>query len=525
MSHITGTDRSQLNMFPLSIDEMVAQENQVRVIDLFVNQFDFKQLGFKNAVAPEEGQPPYAPSDLMKLYMYGYLNRIRSSRKLERECERNLELIWLMKGLRPRYHTIADFRSNHPKQIKNFFRQFVSLLQGWDLIEGKLISIDGSKFRAVNARKNNFNEKKIQRQLKYIDEKINSYLTELDVQDKSEHGDRKIDVNKIKKQIETQQQRKKKYESLREELKQSGEEQISTTDKDARSMPVNHQRMDVSYNVQTANDAKHSLIVHYENTNVNDKKALVSVATEAKTVLHGEKILSEEETFEVLADKGYHNGEQLDGCTKNSIVTYVSVPNAPRNCEIPTPEYHGDKFIYDAEKDIYTCPARAALTTNGRWYPKKNGSKYENKVKHYKTRACKTCPVKALCTSNKIGRLIERSQYAEAVEANAKRIHAEKEKYALRQQISEHPFGIIKRQWGYDHVLLKGKQKVEAEFGLIFSVYNFRRILSILGIPELKKRLQEAFLHFFILWRLLMLSVTKNSFFPYTALQRGMVLN
>jgi transposase len=518
MSHITGTDRSQLNLFPLSIDEMVGQENPVRVIDLFVNQFDFKKLEFKNAVAPEEGQPPYAPSDLMKLYMYGYLNRIRSSRKLEKECERNLELIWLMKGLRPRYHTIADFRSNHPKELKNFFRQFVCLMQGWDLIEGKLISIDGSKFRAVNARKNNFNEKKIERQLDYIDEKINNYLTELDAQDKAEHGDRKIDVEKIKKQIVTQQQRKNKYESLREELKQSGEEQVSTTDKDARSMPVNHNRMDVSYNVQTANDAKHSLIVHYENTNVNDKKALVSVATATKAVL-------QKETIEVLADKGYHNGEQIDTCTKNDIVTYVAAPDIPRTNDIPTPDYHGDKFIYNAEKDIYTCPAGGTLTTNGRWYPKKNGSKYENKVKHYKTRACKTCPVKAFCTRNRNGRLIERSQYAEAVEANAKRIKAEKEKYALRQQISEHPFGIIKRQWGYDHVLLKGKQKVEAELGLIFSAYNLRRVLTILGFSELKKRLERAFLHFLTLWRFLTHIITKKLAHSYTTLLPVMIVN
>lgn len=508
MSHLTGTDRSQLNIFPLSLEEMVHQDNPVRVIDLFVNRFDFKKLGFINAIVSEEGRPAYAPADLMKLYLYGYLNRIRSSRKLEGECERNIELIWLMKGLRPRYHTIADFRSKHPKQIKNFFRQFVSLLQGWDLIEGKLISIDGSKFRAVNARKNNFNEKKIKRQLEYIDEKINMYLTQLDAEDKSEHGDRKIDVKKVKSQIEKQQERKKKYEALREELKQSGQDQVSTTDKDARSMPVNHNRMDVSYNAQAANDAKHSLIVHYENTNVNDKKALVSIATETKNML-------QKSSIEVLADKGYHNGEQIDACTRNGIVTYVASPDIPRTNDIPTPSYHGDKFIYNPEKDIYTCPQGAILTGSGRWYKKKNGFKYENQVKHYKTRACKRCPVKALCTRNKNGRLIERSQYAEAVEANAKRMMAEKEKYALRQQISEHPFGIIKRQWGYDHVLIKGKQNIEAEFGLIFSAYNFRRILTLLGIPELKKRLEGAFLNFLMLYRWITLYTNKNFFFSY----------
>lgn len=293
----------------------------------------------------------------------------------------------------------------------------------------------------MNARKNNFNEKKIERHLNYIDEKINQYISDLDTHDKAEHGDRKIDVEKIKSQIATQQQRKLKYESLREELKQSSEDQVSTTDKDARSMPINHNRIEVSYNAQAATNAKHSLIVHYENTNVNDKKALVSVATETKNSLHKDSI-------EVIADKGYHNGEQIDTCTKNNIVTYVSSPDIPRSNEIPAPAYHGDKFLYDAGRDVYTCPQGATLTTNGNWYKKANGFKYENDVKHYKTRACKTCPVKSLCTRNKNGRLIERSQYAAAVEANAKRIAAEKEKYALRQQIAEHPFGIIKRQWG-----------------------------------------------------------------------------
>lgn len=512
MSHLTGTDRSQLNMFPLSLDEMVAQENPVRVIDLFVDRFDLKKLGFKNAVAAREGRPPYLPSDMMKLCLYGYLNRIRSSRKLERECERNLELIWLMKGLRPRYHTIADFRSAHPKQIKNFFKEFVSLLQGWDLVEGKLIAIDGSKFRAQNARKNNFNEKKIERQLEYIDGKINQYLNDLDARDKEEHDDRKLDVDKIKKQIETQQQRRKKYESLREELKQSGEEQISTTDKDARSMPVNHNQVDVSYNAQVAADAKHSLIVHYENTNVNDRKAMAQVAIDSKTVLG-------KETIEALSDKGYHNGEQLHTCSQNGIITYTAVPDAPRNCEVPVPPYYGEKFIYDQANDCYTCPEGKTLTTNGRWYPKKNGSKYENLVKHYKTRACKTCPVKSLCTRNKNGRLIERSQYAQAVEANAKRIAEEREKYLLRQQIIEHPFGIIKRQWGYDHVLMKGKQKNEAEFGLIFSAYNLRRILSVLGISELKKRLGGAFSRFFILWQTRAHPLSKNFCSPYYVLR------
>ena len=508
MSHLTGTHREQLNMFPLSMDEMVDQENPVRVVDLFVNRFDFVKLGFAHAIPAGEGRPPFAPADLMKLYLYGYLNRIRSSRKLEKECERNIELIWLLKGLRPRYHTIADFRSSHAVQIKNFFREFVLLLKGWDLIEGKLIAIDGSKFRAQNAKKNNFNEDKINRQVEYIDNKITEYVTALDENDKAGSGDRKLNVRDIKKKIETQLLRRNKYESLREELKQSGEEQVSTTDKDARSMPVNHNRIEVSYNVQTAVDEKNKLIVHFDNTNVNDKKALASVAVETKNIL-------QKESLQVISDKGYHNGEQLDTCSKNGIITYVAAPDIPRSNEIPTPAYHGDKFIYDKEKDCYTCPEGKTLTTNQSWYTKGNGNKYQNQVQHYKTKACGSCSAKALCTKNKDGRLIQRSQYAQAVEANAKRVTEEKEKYLLRQQIVEHPFGTIKRQWGFDHVLMKGLKKNEAEFALVFSVYNLRRILSILGVSGLKKLLRGALQIFFVLWRWIRNSITKIFYRQY----------
>ena len=254
-------------------------------------------------------------------------------------------------------------------------------------------------------------------------------------------------------------------------------------------MPVNHGRIEVSYNVQTAVDSKHCLIVNYENTNTNDKKALVSVAVETKNIL-------QKNSIEVLADKGYHNGEQIDVCTKNDIVTYVAVPDIPRSNETPTPSYFGDKFRYDSLKDTFTCPEGFILQTNGKWYQKGNGKKYHNLVKHYKTAACGTCSAKSLCTTNARGRLIERSQYAKSVEENAKRINEEKEKYLLRQQIVEHPFGTIKRQWGFDYVLLKGLKKNEADFGLIFSAYNLRRILSILGIPELKKRLKGVFIFF-----------------------------
>ena len=289
-----------------------------------------------------------------------------------------------------------------------------------------------------------------------------------------------------------------KYEALREELKKSDADQISTTDKDVRSMPINHNRIEVSYNAQTVVDSKNCLIVHYENTNVHDKKALARLAIETKNIL-------QKESIEVRADKGYHNAEQIQACSDNNIVTYVPAAEPARFTDVPAPDYYGEKFRYDQSADVYICPKGNAMTTNGSWYDKK----YKNtvtKLKQYKTKACRSCPVKHLCTSNPKGRIIDRKQYAQAVEANAARVLLHKEKYLLRQQIVEHPFGTIKRQWGFDYLLMKELKKNEAEFGLIFSVYNLRRILSILGIPELIKRLGNAFLFLFMLTR----SVTRH---------------
>lgn len=257
MSYINGTDRSQLGVFPLCYEEMIDKDNPVRAIDLFVNIFNFKELGFRHSITVEEGRPPFRPQDLMKLYVYGYLNGIRSSRKLARECNRNIEVMWLLGGLTPSFKTISAFRGIHAKQIKNLFHQFVSILQGWNLIDGELVAIDGSKFRAVNASKNNFNEVKIGRQIDYIDNKIDQYLHDLDTSDKDEKEEVKIDMKAIKTKLKTQQLRKQKYEELLQELKKNGETQISTTDKDARSMPINHKRIEVSYNVQTATDSKY----------------------------------------------------------------------------------------------------------------------------------------------------------------------------------------------------------------------------------------------------------------------------
>ncbi len=487
MSFQKGIDREQTLLFPVSIEEMIPKEHPVRIIDLFIGTLDLQKLGFIEAGSAVEGRPAYDPKDLLKLYLYGYLNRIRTSRLLERECERNVEVMWLLKGLKPCFRTIAGFRSTNSEGLKNLFRHFVQVMKKWNLVAGETIAIDSSKFRAVNSKKNNFNPRKVERQLKYIDNKIEEYLIELTLADEQDRSSTEINQD-----ILTQLGRQEKYLEIKRRLEESGEDQISTTDPDARSMILHGSVIEVAYNVQTAVDEKNKLIVHYDVTNDNDKKALHGVALETKQILDKEEIA-------VLADKGYHNAEQLHACKNDEIITYVAVPEIPRKNEIPTENYYGDKFIYAEKKDQYICPEKQVLTTNGNWYKKKY-KRYVTEIKQYKTGACTTCPVRSQCTTNPRGRILERSQYSRAVEENGERIKHDLKKYLLRQQIVEHPFGTIKRQWSMDHILLKGIKKNNGEFGLIYFTYNFRRIINIFGFTEFIKRLHRLFLLIYSRW-------------------------
>ena len=484
MKYIEGFNRNQALLFPQCIDEIIPPDSEVRIIDAFVDALPMQELGFLNHNPVEEGRPMYHPRDLFKLYVYGYLNRIRTSRLLERECERNVELIWLLRGLRPCFRTIAGFRSDNPEAFRNTFRHFVSRLNKSAFLGRKVVAIDGTKFRAVNSKKNNFNQKKIDRQLTYIDEKISQYILDLDEGDLSE-----AEQAEIQQKINHHIKHKRKYKLIEKQLQQSGEDQLSTTDPDARSMIIHGQIVEVAYNVQTVVDNKHNLIVEYEPTNVNDRKALHGLAVKAKNVFGKKKITT-------LADKGYHNAQQIDACTKDGIVTYVATQDAPHSNTVPTPAYYGEQFKYNKQRDTYTCPEGHVLHTNGQWYQKKYHDKSSARVKHYRTPKCKQCPMRSQCTTNQSGRILERSEYATAVEKNARRIKRSPEIYAARQQIIEHIFGTIKRQWGYDHILLKGLRKNDGEFGLIYLIYNFRRIINILGVEKAKKWVEKMILLF-----------------------------
>lgn len=481
MKYQEGFDRTQASLFPQCIDELIEVDSEVRIIDLFVDSLPLKDLGFMEHKPIEEGRPMYHPRDLFKLYVYGYLNRIRTSRLLERECRRNVELIWLLRGLQPCFRTIAGFRSENPKLFRNTFRYFIKQLNEQNLIGKKVVAIDGSKFRAVNSKKNNYNLKKLNRQLEYIDNKVNQYVDELDREDLSESK-----RTEIEEKIEKQKSNRRKYRKIRRQLASSAQEQISTTDSDARSMIVHGSVIEVAYNTQTIADDKHNLVIDYEVTNNNDRKALLPMARRAKKACGVDSI-------SVLADKGYYNGEQIASCEKEQIKTYVAPQDVPRTGLIPTADYFSEKFRYNKAKDTYTCPQGHVMKTTRHWYHKKYGKNF-TRVKHYKTPQCRTCPVSHLCTRNPKGRVMERSEHAAAVERNNKRILRNTKTYSRRQQIIEHIFGTIKRQWGFDHILLKGLDKNDGEFGLMYLIYNLRRVINILGSEKLKSWIRAGFL-------------------------------
>ena len=484
MKFITGKDRDQLEIF--SLNQVISEENEVRLIDLFLQAVDLADFGFKMGFI-ENGRPAYHPADLLRLFIYGYLNRIRSSRQLEKECRRNLEVMWLMKGMVPDHNTIANFRKDNPKAIRKVFHATVSLAKNFDLIGGKLLAGDGTKLRAQNSKKNNFNEKKIERHIAYIDDKLNEYSTILASEDKDLSEEKKQEIND---KIDKHQQHKDKYEEFKKQLDETGAVQISTSDPDSRQMIVRNNITEVAYNVQSTVDAKHNIPIDFKVTNKNDSKAMGAMVRRAKTILgHTE--------FTAIFDKGYHTGTEFDYANKHGVEVIVAFPVVASHA--PDISFDVEHFDYNKERDEYTCPAGELLTTNGRWYNKASG-KTINRVKHYKTKACLSCKLFERCTKNKSGRFIERSEHMDLIDANKKRIQQNMELYRKRQAIVEHPFGVIKRQWDFYYVMTKKSIKhASADVGLIFTAYNLRRIMNLVDKNQLKKFLRELAPIFLIL--------------------------
>ena len=466
-----------------SLESSISTDNPIRFIDAFVEHIDLKALGFEVQILKTEGRPSFETNIFLKLYLYGYLNGLRSSRKLEKECLRNIEIQWLLESIVPNYHSISDFRKNNPIALKNLFKLFVSFLKDADLIAGETIAIDGTKSRAHNSKKANFSQKKIERHLAYIEEKTQEYLSDLEQNDTEENNTK---IPAIQAKTERLKANKINYELLAEKLKESGEPQISTTDQDARALLVQGVVVEVSHNIQAAVDNKHNLVVATHTINRNDLNALGAIALEAKENL-------EVETFTVLVDKGYHNGREIAQCKEHNITTIVAHPTPGRSKESTIqPEYLVAQFQYNKFDDTYRCPQGEILKTTGRWHKKSGRTEQSGyQFKKYRTPTCKECPVKHLCTSRTTGREIDRSEYADAVEENNKRYQENPQLYRTRQEINEHIFGTIKRQWGYNHTNLTGLEKVNGEHSLIMLVYNIKRSINILGVPDLIAKIKN----------------------------------
>ena len=476
MKFIQGHNRNQINLFPVSLDNSIDSDNEVRIIDLFVESLSIRDYGFRTDFT-ENGRPAYHPSDLLKLFIYGYMNKVRSTRDLEKECKRNIEVIWLLKCLKPDHNTISNFRQDNEKAIRKVFRATVQIAKHFDLIGGKLIAGDSTKLRAQNSKKNNFNQAKIDRHMSYIDNKLEEYTKALA---ESDGDNQQIIQDEIKKQ----QERKDNYKNLEKQLKESGEKQISISDPESRQIMLRNNITEVAYNVQSTVDSKHNIPIDFKVTNENDSKAMGNMVQRAKSILRTNE-------FTVLYDKGFHTGSELKTAQQLGVETIVSIPGVPSTSQAPNPLFNYEFFRYNSEDDTYTCPGGQVLRTNGSWYKQRSSTGSISWFKQYKTKACRKCPLRSQCTRSEKERLIQRSEYADYYEANRVNVKEKEQLYKKRQEIVEHPYGTIKRQWGFCYILTKkGIARASSDVGLMFIAYNLRRIGNILTIDVLKEYLK-----------------------------------
>lgn len=472
MHHIDGIDRDQITMFPEALDDYISQDDPVRFIDAFVGSLDLSSLGFQRVIPADTGRPPYHPGDLLRLYIYGYLNRVRSSRRLEKEANRNVELMWLLRRLTPDFKTIADFRRDNHKAIQKVCRSFTLFCRECDLFGGELIAIDGSKFKAVNSRRRNFSKRKLNSFIKKIDQNIEDYLNDLDENDELEAEVHKPTAEEIQEKIDSLKERKGNLGKLLDELESSGQTQVSFTDPDSRSMPLgqNHGTQ-VGYNVQVSVDDKHKLIIDHDVTNeVNDFNQLERMASRAKEILQVDEL-------EVIADKGYYDGGQIKACLQKGIIP--TIPKAFTSANRKKGLFTKRDFRYDRENDCYWCPAGESMTFRFQTTEK------DRQIKYYATSSCRACKIKHRCTRSKDGRRITRLVDEDLLDEMQRRIENNPDLLTRRKAIVEHPFGTIKLSMDQGYFLMKGIPKTSAEMSLSFLAYNIKRVINILGVPKM----------------------------------------
>src|SRR5277367_1486771 len=460
---VVGDDRSQSTLFPERLDEYLGEDNPVRAIDVFVDELDLAKLGFDGVEPEATGRPAYHPATLLKIYVYGYLNRVQSSRRLERECQRNIELVWLTGRLMPDFKTIADFRKD--------CREFVVLCRRLELFSEGSVAIDGSKFKAVNTRDRNFTQAKMQRRLAQIDESIARYLSQLDSADRHGEAVPEAKITRLNEKIATLRQEIQRLNGLNTLMMQTEDKQISLTDPDARSMATSGRGSGmVGYNVQSAVDTKHHLIVTHEVTNVgSDRSQLSRMSEQARAAIGSEAI-------EVVADRGYYSGEEIVTCEQAGITIYL--PKPMTSGLLAKGRFGKQDFVYVAADDVYLCPAGKQLTYH---YTNEEEGKT---LRRYWTTACQACALKSKCTTGK-GRRISPWEHEAVLEAVQARLDRNPAKMRERRQTVEHPFGTIKSWMGATHFQMKTLKNVGTEMALHVLAYNMKRAISILGVGSL----------------------------------------
>ncbi|MGA2795640.1 MAG: IS1182 family transposase [Roseiarcus sp.] len=467
MRFVVGQDRNQSTLFPEVVDDYIGDDNPVRAIDVFVDELRLGDLGFDGVQPQATGRPAYHPATLLKLYVYGYLNRVQSSRRLERECQRNIELIWLTGRLAPDFKTIADFRKDNGEAIRKVCREFVALCRRINLLSDASVAIDGSKFKAVNARDRNFTQTKMQRRIEQIDESIKRYLSQLDTADRQGPTVPEAKIARLNEKIATLRQEIQRLNALNTQMMQTEDKQISLTDPDARSMATSGRGSGiVGYNVQSAVDTQHHLIVSHEVTNLgHDRSQLSRMAEQARSALNAE-------TLDVVADRGYYDSEEILACEKAGIT--VSLPKPTTSTAKADGRFDKQDFVYVAEDDVYRCPAGERLTYR---YTREEAGK---NMRRYWTSACQACPLKARCTPG-TERRITRWEHEAVLEKVQARLDADPDKMRVRRQTVEHPFGTIKSWMGSTHFQMKTLKNVGAEMALHVLAYNMKRVMQILG--------------------------------------------
>jgi transposase len=464
---VEGENRLQGVLLPEFLDEYVSAENPVRVIDVFVDELELGVLGFAGVVPEATGRPAYHPSVLLKIYVYGYLNQIASSRKLERESQRNVEMMWLTQRLAPDFKTIADFRKDNGPAIRATCRQFIALCRRLDLFAHAVAAIDGSKFKAVNTRDRNFTKAKLKKRMEQVEASIERYMAALETADRQEGELAQVKSVRLKDKIAALRDQMRAFKALEPVVQAAPDQQVSLTDPDARSMATSGRGSGiVGYNVQAAVDAQHHLIVAHEVTNVgNDRAQLANMAGQAKAAMGAT-------TLDVLADRGYFSGEEVLACEPLGVTPYV--PKPLTSGAKAKGRFGKQDFIYVAEDDIYRCPAGERLT-------RRFTSVEDGKALHiYWTTRCGDCPLKPQCTTGK-ERRVKRWEHEAVIDAMQERLDRTPHAMRLRRATVEHPFGTLKAWMGATHFRTRTLEKVETEMSLHVLAYNLKRVIAILG--------------------------------------------